>query len=40
MFVYRLLCRDTVEKKVAELQNKKRALADAIITGENSLSQG
>jgi hypothetical protein len=40
VFVYRLLCRDTVEEKVAELQNKKRALADAIITGENSLIQG
>ncbi len=40
VFVYRLLCSDTVEEKVAELQNKKRALADAIITGENSLIQG
>jgi superfamily II DNA or RNA helicase len=39
VFVYRLLCRDTVEEKVAELQNKKRALADAIITGQNSVIQ-
>ena len=33
----RLIARGTVEEKVLELQIKKRALADAIITADNSL---
>ena len=37
MFAYRLIARDTVEEKVLELQSTKRALADAIITADNSL---
>jgi superfamily II DNA or RNA helicase len=37
VFAYRLIARDTVEEKVLELQKTKRALADAIITAENSL---
>ncbi len=37
VFAYRLICRDTVEEKVLELQKTKRALADAIITADNSL---
>nr|MCU0687682.1 DEAD/DEAH box helicase [Polyangiaceae bacterium] len=36
VFAYRLLARDTVEEKVAELQAQKRALADAILGGESS----
>ncbi len=40
VFVYRLLCQDTVEEKVAELQDSKRALADAIINADNSLIRG
>ena len=31
VFAYRLICRDTVEQKILELQQKKRALADAIL---------
>jgi SNF2 family DNA or RNA helicase len=37
VFAYRLIARDTVEEKVLELQARKRALADAIITADNSL---
>ena len=37
VFAYRLIARDTVEEKVLELQQTKRALADAIITADNSL---
>ncbi len=37
MFAYRLIARDTVEEKVLELQQTKRALADAIIGADNSL---
>src|SRR4029453_12566679 len=37
VFAYRLIARDTVEEKVAELQQRKRSLADAILTADNSL---
>jgi len=37
VFAYRIIARDTVEEKVLELQGSKRALADAIITADNSL---
>ena len=37
VFAYRLIARDTVEEKVLELQQAKRDLADAIISGDNSL---
>lgn len=36
VFAYRLICRDTVEEKILELQQKKRELADAILEGENT----
>lgn len=36
VFAYRLICRDTVEEKIAELQKKKRELADAILEGDES----
>jgi superfamily II DNA or RNA helicase len=39
VFAYRLIARDTVEEKVLELQRSKRDLADAIVTGNNSLIQ-
>jgi SNF2 family DNA or RNA helicase len=39
VFAYRLIARDTVEEKVLELQRTKRDLADAIVTGNNSLIQ-
>jgi SNF2 family DNA or RNA helicase len=37
VFAYRLIARDTVEEKVLQLQEQKRALADAIITADNSV---
>src|SRR5206468_6264187 len=37
VFAYRLIARDTVEEKVLELQERKRALADAIITADEGL---
>ncbi|MFP6762747.1 MAG: DEAD/DEAH box helicase, partial [Planctomycetaceae bacterium] len=40
VFAYRLICRDTVEEKIAELQRKKRDLADAILQENNSLIKG
>ncbi len=36
VFAYRLICRDTVEEKIAELQKKKRELADAILEGDDA----
>jgi SNF2 family DNA or RNA helicase len=37
VFAYRLLARDTVEEKVAELQESKRGLADAILSADSGL---
>jgi len=37
VFAYRLICRDTVEEKIIELQKQKRELADAIISADSSL---
>lgn len=37
VFAYRLLARDTVEEKVAELQQSKRELADAILNADSGL---
>ncbi|MGH2720768.1 MAG: DEAD/DEAH box helicase, partial [Actinomycetota bacterium] len=37
VFAYRIIARGTVEEKVLQLQETKRALADAIITADNSL---
>ncbi|MBI2263682.1 MAG: SNF2 helicase associated domain-containing protein [Armatimonadetes bacterium] len=37
IFAYRLIARDTVEEKVLELQDRKRDLADAIISADSSL---
>jgi SNF2 family DNA or RNA helicase len=37
VFAYRLICRDTVEEKILELQSKKRELADAILEQDNRL---
>lgn len=33
--VYKLIAKDTVEEKILKLQNTKKNLADAVITGEN-----
>jgi SNF2 family DNA or RNA helicase len=40
VFAYRLIAKDTVEEKVLELQKTKRALADSILTPENSVLAG
>ncbi len=37
VFAYRLICRDTVEDKIIELQKTKRDLADAIVSANNSV---
>lgn len=37
VFAYRLVAKDTVEEKILELQKRKRDLADAIITEDNSV---
>jgi superfamily II DNA or RNA helicase len=37
VFAYRLIARDTVEERVLELQQQKRALADAILAADGGL---
>lgn len=37
VFAYRLICRGTVEEKIAELQGKKKDLADAILEADGNL---
>ncbi len=37
VFAYRLICRNTVEEKIAELQIKKKGLADAILQENGSV---
>jgi SNF2 family DNA or RNA helicase len=37
VFAYRLICRNSVEEKIAELQGQKRSLADAILQADASL---
>jgi SNF2 family DNA or RNA helicase len=37
VFAYRLICEDTVEQRILELQQKKRDLADAIVGGDQDL---
>ena len=37
VFAYRLIASDTIEEKILELQRSKQALADAIISADNSL---
>jgi SNF2 family DNA or RNA helicase len=37
VFAYRLICEDTVEQRIADLQEKKKRLADAIVGGQESL---
>ena len=40
VFAYRLICRDTVEEKILELQNQKRELAEAILENESKGALG
>jgi len=37
VFAYRLIAKDTVEERVAELQAEKRELADAVLAGTGGL---
>jgi SNF2 family DNA or RNA helicase len=37
VFAYRLIAKDTVEEKILALQEKKRDLADAVVSAENSV---
>lgn len=37
VFAYRLICRDTVEEKILDLQKQKRELADAILEEKGNL---
>ena len=37
LFDYRLICRDTVEDKILQLQRSKRELAEAFVSADNSL---
>ncbi|HUG93004.1 MAG TPA: DEAD/DEAH box helicase [Planctomycetaceae bacterium] len=39
VIAYRLICRNTVEEKIAELQGKKRSLAEAILEADASVLQ-
>ena len=39
VFAYRLICRDTVEEKILDLQQTKRDLADAILNADGSVMQ-
>ncbi|MDX1968417.1 MAG: DEAD/DEAH box helicase [Planctomycetaceae bacterium] len=39
VFAYRLICKNTVEEKITELQQVKRELADAILEQDGSLLQ-
>ena len=40
VFAYRLIARDTIEEKIAELQKKKTELADAVLNQEESVVSG
>ena len=36
VFAYRLIAKDTVEERIAELQQKKRLLAESVIRGDGA----
>ncbi|MEZ6131402.1 MAG: SNF2-related protein [Planctomycetaceae bacterium] len=37
VFAYRLICKDTVEERILEMQKDKKELADAIVSADSSL---
>jgi len=39
VFAYRMICEDTVEQRIIDLQKRKRKLADAIVGGQQNLLQ-
>jgi SNF2 family DNA or RNA helicase len=40
VFAYRLICEDTVEQRIVELQAKKKKLADAIVGEQQNILSG
>jgi SNF2 family DNA or RNA helicase len=36
VFAYKMICRDTIEEKILDLQTKKKHLSDSLIGGEDS----
>ena len=40
MYIYKLSITDTVEERILQLQEKKRALAKAALDGSTQLSRG
>lgn len=36
VFAYRMICKDTVEEKIMELQKRKKSIADEIVSSESS----
>ena len=36
VFAYKMACRDTIEEKIIHLQERKKALAEELIRGEDS----
>ena len=36
IFIYKIIARDTVEEKILQLQDRKRALVNQLITNETS----
>ena len=34
VFAYKMICKDTIEEKILDLQEKKKAIADDIISSE------
>jgi hypothetical protein len=39
VFAYRMICKDTIEEKIMELQKRKKELSDRIISSESSFVQ-
>lgn len=37
VFAYKMICKDTIEEKILELQQKKKALADDLVSGESGM---
>lgn len=40
VFAYKIIAKDTIEEKILALQERKRALAHAIVSSEKSLLKG
>ena len=40
IFAYRMICKDTIEDKILQLQEKKRALAKDLISDDEAFCEG